>query len=370
MIELETLDTLQEELKTRIDKDRKVLEEMCSEVRPLKAQTFRIHPRSATAISLVGTDGGNNQLRFDPFQVQLVRVVDSSHNEYCLEVITPRTPLSELTNKHRDEDGSPLTPLGRMMEYLGAPDLSALSPVFNPDPDQLSASWMNVYREMMEWAVLFELVREKDFGTDTVIVCDGFLRSKMFKGKLFGEYKKGLEEGIRRQFEKNRRRIYICGIAKYSSVLQAYRIAMAIEGVMRTGYPCYVEVPEYMEERVYEWDEYVKRLDKFVAGKMFLVKFGKGIHDPVWAIDIFHSQKGEAQTIFGYLLEDAKDGFPIPLYPQCLQKAHENAALVDFDMELLEDQICAVLREGLGDKKWVIDELALQEADPAARRYS
>jgi hypothetical protein len=370
MIEPETLNILQKELKARIDEDRKVLDEMREEVRPLKALTRRIQPRSATAISLVGTDGGNNQLRFDPFQIQLVRVVDSSHNEYCLEVITPRTSIAELTKKHLDPNGAPKTALGRMMNSLGISDLSELSPVFNPDPNQLASSWMNVYREMTEWAVLFDLVREKDFGTDTVIVCDGLLRSKTFADKLFGKYREGLEEGIHRQFEKNRRRIYICGIAKHSGVLQAYRVAMALEGVMRNTYPCYVEVPECMEKRVYNWDEYFKRLDRFAAGKMFLVKFGSGTHDPIWAVDLLLSQKGEAQTILGYLLEDAKDGFPVPLYPQCLQRAHENAALVDFDMELLEDQICEVLRGSLGDKKWIIDELALQESDPAARRYS
>lgn len=370
MIEPGTLSILQDELRLRIEEDRKVLDEMREEVRPLKSLTRRIQPRSATAISLVGTDGGNNQLRFDPFQVQLVRVVDSSRNEYCLEVITPRTQIPELTKRHLDENGKSRTALGKMMNYLDVSDLSQLSPVFKADPDQISSSWMNVYREMMEWAVLFELVREKDFGTDTVIIGDGFLRSKMFANKLFGKYREGLEEGIRRQNEKNRRRIYVCGIAKTNGVLQTYRVAMALEGVMRNAYPCFVEVPECMEERVYKWDEWFKRTDKFVAGKMFFVKFGNSPHDPVWAVDLLLSQKGEAQTILGYLLEDAKDGFPVPLYPQCLQRAHENAALVDFDMELLEDLICDTIRESLGEKKWVIDELALQESDPASLRYS
>jgi hypothetical protein len=367
MIDLATLGTLQQELRARINEDRKVLDEMRDEIRPLRGMTRRIQARSATAISLVGTDGGNNQLQFDPFRVQLVRVVDSSQNEYCLEVITPRTSIRDLTRRHLDPNGAALSALGRMMKSLGVSDLSDLSPVFNDDPDR---SWMDVYREMAEWAVLFELVRERDFGTDTVIVCDGFLRSKTFKDKLFGTYRQRLEEGILRQFEKNRRRIYVCGIAKSSGILQTYRVAMALEGVMRNTYPCYVEVPELMEDRVYKWDEWAKRTDKFVAGKMFLVKFGKGIHDPVWAVDLLLSQKGEAQTVFGYLLEDAKDGFPVPLYPQCLQKAHESAALVDFDLQLLEDQICAVLRDGLGEKRWVIDEFVLQDSDPGSARYS
>jgi len=370
MIEPAVLDVLQKEVRSRIDEEHKVLDEMREEVRPLKAATRRIQPRTATAISLVGTDGGNNQLQFDPFQIELVRVVDSGKNEYCLEVVTPRTPILELNKRHLAPDGTPKTALGKMMKYLGATGLPELAEIFNPDPEKIASSWLNVYREMMEWAVLFELVREKDFGTDTVIVCDGFLRSKMFSKDLFGKYREGLEEGIRHQFEKSRRRIYVCGIAKRSGILQTYRIAMALEGVMRTTYPCFVEVPESMEERVYKWDEWFKRSDKFVAGKMFLVKFGNGAHDPVWAVDIFLKQKDEAQMIFGYLLEDAKDGFPIPLYPQCLQKAHENAALEGFDMELLEDQVTDALRANLGDKKWVIDELALQDTDPASARYS
>ncbi len=370
MIEPSTLETLEREVKLRIHEDRAVLDEMREEVRPLRAATSRIQPRAATAISLVGTDGGNNQLRFDPFHIQLIRVVDSSKNEYCLEVITPRTAIAELSLRHIAADGEPRTALGRMMHFLGIRSLTQLSGVFAARPGELSSSWMNVYREMTEWAVLFDLVRTKDFGTDTVIVRDGFLRAKMFSGDLFGRLRKGLEEAIERQFLNSRRRIYVCGIAKSSGILQTYRIAMALEGVLRTTYPCFVDVPRVMEERVYVWDEWAKRDDKFVAGKMFLVKFGKGAHDPIWAIDIFLKQKSEAQTILGYLLEDAKDGFPIPLYPQCLQKAHENAALVDFDMELLEDQISSALRSDLGEKKWIIDELQLQEADPASRRYA
>jgi len=297
--------------------------------------------------------------------IQLIRVVDSSQNEYCLEVIARNTSLEQLDSRHLNADGSGRTALGRMMEYFGIRSLSELSPVFK----ELHPSWVSVYREVTEWAVLFSLVRDKDFGTDTVILCDGLLRSKMFSKDLFGRYRRGLEEAITRQFEQHRRRIYVAGIAKRSSVLQTYRLALALEGVMRTTYPCYVEVPINIEERVYQWDEYLKREDKFVAGKMFLVKFGQGPYDPIWAIDLLLSQKTEAASIFGFLLEDAKDGFPVPLYPQCLQKAHEHAALTDFDMRLLEDAILEALRANLDEKKWILEELALQATDPAAKRY-
>src|SRR5207249_2727751 len=197
------------------------------DVRPLRAATRRIQPHSTTAISLVGTDAGDNQIRFDPFMVQVVRVVDSSNNEYCLEVVTQRTAIDLLPKRHLDEQGRGKTALGRMMEYLNVKtfyDLSMIAAGREPKP-----SWVQVYRELMEWAVLFDLVRNRDFGTDTVIIRDGFLRSKVFAKDLFALYKRGLEEAIQAQYAKSRRRIYVAGIAKHSKVLQTYQLAMALE---------------------------------------------------------------------------------------------------------------------------------------------
>jgi hypothetical protein len=372
MIEPESLEALQAAVQGCIDGDSSVLERMRMEVRSLRARTRRIHPRSATAISLVGTDGGNNQLRFDPFMIQLIRVVDSSNNEYCLEVITPNTSIEALNQRHLDSEGRGMTALGKLMEYLAVDSLHKLSPTLSLNPDRRSPSWVAVYREIMEWAILFSLVREANFGTDTIVVCDGLLRSKVFAKELFGKLRQGLEEGIKRQFERNRRRIYIAGIAKRSKVLQAYRLAMVVEGVLRNAYPCYVEVPEQLEVSVYRWPEYAGlggEGEWFAAGRMFFVKFGGSRHDPIWAIDLLRSQVDDAAVIFGHLLADSVDGFPVPFYPQCLQRAHERAALVDFDFDILQDQISEALRAHLSDKRWVIDELALQETDPSHHRY-
>jgi len=77
-----------------------ILDELRAEIQPLKSATRRIQPRSTTAISLVGTDGGNNRIEFDPFMVQLIRVVDSSNNEYCLEAVTPTTDLRVVNALH------------------------------------------------------------------------------------------------------------------------------------------------------------------------------------------------------------------------------------------------------------------------------
>ncbi|MBX6361862.1 MAG: hypothetical protein IRZ03_17520, partial [Acidobacterium ailaaui] len=263
--------------------------------------------------------------------------------------------------------------------FLGVDSLPALSHMIRPT-DQgypVSPSWVQVYRELVEWATLFALLK-KDFGTDTVILCDGLLRSKVFANDLFQQLLQGMNARIEEQWNKSRRRVYLVGMAKHSKVLARYRIAMALEDILQTDYPAYVEVPREIEERSYLWSEFARgddraeqgrEINKFVGGKMFLVKFGSGRRDPVWPVDIFVPQIEDAQTILGSLLTDAINGFPVPHYPRCLQKAHESAALVDFDFDILQDLIYEGVRSSLGVEAGVLDAFQLQEADPARRRY-
>lgn len=375
MIDPESMAQLRKELRERMVADRKLLDELRAEVRSGLGDARRIMPRQTTAVSLVGTDGGNNRIEFDPFMAQLIRVVDSSNNEYCLEVVTPTTDLTELSKRHI-EDGTAKTALGKMMKFLGVSRLWELSPMIKKPPATPSPSWVQVYRELTEWAVLFALVREKDYGTDTVIVWDGLLRSKVFAGTLFAELRKGIDEGIRVQKTRKRRSIYVVGVAKHSKVLQRYRLAMMLEGTMRCEYPCYADVSRELEQNAYVWSEYARggeietgEANKFVAGKMFFVKFGGRPRDPIWPVDLLESQVADAQIVFGSLLTDSIEGFPVPFYPRCLQRAHENAALVDFDMDILQQGIVTAIRQSLGKDAPVLDELALIDADPAAKRY-
>src|SRR6266852_4543806 len=379
MLEAESHAKLRVEIAERIRADRRLLDQLRTEIRPLKSETRRIQARSTTSISLVGTDGGNNALQFDPFLVQLIRVVDSSNNEYCLEAITPSTSVTRLGAAQFSAD-QPVTALGELMKDLGTESLPRLSHMIraNDDDRPTSPSWVQVYRELVEWAILYSILKNRHFGTDTLIVCDGLLRSKVFAGDLFKKYLELMTVAIERQYREKRRRLYLAGVAKHSKVLARYRLAMTIEGVLTTEYPAYVEVPREVEEKAYVWSEYARgddrelenaEVNKFVGGKMFLVKFGAGSRDPIWPIDIFLPQVSEAQAILGYLLADAIEGFPVPLYPRCLQKAHENAALVDFDFDVLQDEIFSGVREALGGQAPVLDAFRLQDADPAQARY-
>ena len=102
---------------------------------------------------------------------------------------------------------------------------------------------------------------------------------------------------------------------------------------------------------------------------MFFVKFGPRPRDPIWPVDIFTPQADEAPVILGSLLADAINGFPIPYYPLSLQRAHENAALVEFDMEILQDLIFDGIRRSVGDAAVTLDVFRLQDDNPAQWRY-
>ncbi|MBI4890909.1 MAG: hypothetical protein HY821_09820 [Acidobacteria bacterium] len=379
MFDPETIKDLKDAIADCIGADQDVLDTLRAEIRPLRSATRRIQPRATTSISLVGTDGGNNQLQFDPFLVQLVRVVDSSDNEYCLEAVSPTTEIVKLDSRQFNGDGSARTALGEMMSYLGVSTLPALSHMIRPSQKgkPVSPSWVQVYRELVEWAILFSILK-KDFGTDTLIVCDGLLRSKVFAGDLFPKLLAGMKDRIEAQWERSRRRIYLAGVAKHSKVLSRYRLAMALEGVLQSDYPAYVEVPRDVEEKAYVWSEFARgddrageggEINKFVGGKMFLVKFGSQRRDPIWPVDIFLSQVKDSQVVLGSMLADAINGFPVPHYPRCLQKAHENAALVDFDFDVLQDFIYEGVRGSLGVDAGTLDAFQLQDADPAQGRY-
>lgn len=377
MIDPNSYKTLSNEIIERIKEDKNVLDQLRQEIRPLKSNIRRIQPRTTTSISLVGTDGGNNQIQYDPFLVQLIRVVDSSNNEYCLEAITPSTKIKDLSDKQFNPDGSPKTPLGKLMNYLGIKKLDDLCFSFKPSENgrPKSPSWVDVYREVIEWSHLFSIVREKEFGTDMLIDFDGLLRSKIFVVDLFKKIREGIEEGIANH-NANRRRVYIVGFAKHSKVLTRYRLSMALEQILTTEYPAYVEIPRDIEEKSYLWREYAREdnqageVNKFVGGRLYFVKFGNRAQDPIWPVDILISQSSESQIIMGHLLADALNGFPVPFYPICLQKAHENAALVDFDFDILQVKIFEGIRSILGNDKQVLDAARLQDQDPARARYS
>jgi len=386
MFDPEELPKLKRAIRDATVRDRSLLDDLRKEVSVLNGEVHAIKPRSTTSVSLVASDGGNNQMLFDPFHVQLVRVVDSYGEQLCLDAVTPTTDTDVLSRSQFNDNGTPRTALGRMMIDLGVESrlLSGLSHMI-PDgkkiretPNEVSPSWVLVYRDLCEWAALYERICYRTFASDTLLVRDGLLRSKLFRGTLFINYRRQVESAIDRIRNDNRRRVYLVGIAKHSKVLARYNLAMALEGTFSAGSPRYVQVPRSLEARAYVWPEYARGAEteggegeapKFVAGDMFFVRFGGRSGDPTWSVDVLSSQSGQAAEVFGYLLADAVDGFPVPLYPRCLQKAHEHAQIVDFDLDILQDEVIDAVRGLLNkDERPALEALRLQ-GDVSGRRY-
>lgn len=365
--------------------DRQLLDDLRNEVKEMRPNVRSIQPRRMNSFSLVASESTNNKLVYDPFYFQLIRVVDSNGYNLCLDTITPSTNTDLLSLRQFDALGKPSTALGTLMQALRCKTLNDLSPMIptgrfmQAHPEKVSKSWVQVYRDLCEWAVLYDKICNKDIGSDTLFVKDGLLRSKIFKydkdsGRaLFIE----MMELINAAIEKHRRKkikVYFVGLAKHSQVLSRYSLAMNLENIFPSNQPCYARVPFNMEEKSYIWKEYMKKQEgeqevsveeeknKYSVGSLYLVRFGKRNLDPVWAVDLLASQASAEAEIFGYLLMDTMDSFPVPHYPSCLQKALEYAQIVDFDLDILQDEVIKSVREILPrDRQEIIDNHILSQ---------
>ena len=97
-------------------------------------------------------------------------------------------------------------------------------------------------------------------------------------------------------------------------------------------------------------------------------KFGSGVFDPIWPVDIYQPQAGERRRSSLHA-GDAINGF-LPYYPLCLQKAHENAAMVDMDFDILQDAIFDAIRTTFAEDAPELDTFRFQDVDVSQHRYS
>src|SRR5660398_175150 len=115
MFDIEEIPALKRAIRNRAHADKKLLDELRDEVHSFACEVHTIKPRSTTAVSLVASDGGNNKLTFDPFYVQLVRVMDSYGKQLCLDAVSPTTYTDELSKNQFNYDRSPKAALRKMM---------------------------------------------------------------------------------------------------------------------------------------------------------------------------------------------------------------------------------------------------------------
>lgn len=362
----EQLPELRRKIRAQATRDSVLLFQLVEQARELAPNVRPIRPRTATAVALTAADGGNNAVAFNPFSLQIIRVVDSQGKELFLDVVSPATDLGELSRKHL----AGRTVLGQLMTELGATELRELSPVMAGR----SPTWVGVYRDLCEWATLYDLVCHHDFAADTLVVRDGLLRAPIFAGDVLVRVGRLMRAAIERQARENHRRVWLAGLAKKTRVLDHYRLAMSLAGIFDHGAPCFVQVPADMQDTVYRSQDYLRDPDGDTAGanigQMYFVRFGPHTGDPVWTADLLAWQAADAQAVFGHLQADAAAGFPVPFYPFSLQRADAHSRVAELDVEIIEDSLVAAVRDLVGrDKAHIVDALRLT-TDVAARRYA
>jgi hypothetical protein len=328
--------------------------------RRLKQDIKPLRSYSVNAVSFVSADGGDNRLTFNPSVIELVRVVDSRGNECALDAVPNTAALTEL--EKRVQAGSPyaVPPLQRLCTDLGV-RLRHLSYLLRAagSPGK-STGAIRCYRDIVEWAVLYDLVVNPSiqWGSDTILVRDGLLRTKSFTRSIFPEIDAKLREGVTRHAGRNVR-LSLVGVAKQSAVLGKLALALELEATFHRDSPCYVRVPPEIEEECYNYDR--TWLDTYESsepddkgrrlyqsfGNLFLAKFGDRELDPVWPVDIAAWQVPEADKILGQLTVDAQQGFPIPDYPMCIQRAHDFAKITGLEVEILQDMLIEAMALGL-----------------------
>jgi hypothetical protein len=357
-------------IRAQAARDSRLLAELVRQAKELAQDVRPIRPRAATAVALTAADGGNNAVAFNPFSLQIVRVVDSQGKELFLDVVSPGTDVGELSRKHL----AGRTALGGLMTDLGVSELRELSPLMSGRSNR----WVEVYRDLCEWATLYDLVCNHDFAADTLVVRDGLLRATIFSGGTLVRLGRLMRAAIERQARQNRRRVWLVGLAKKTKVLDHYRLAMSLAGIFDHGTPCFVQVPVSMQDSVYRSQEYVRDPDDATSGnaasgnigQMYFVRFGARTGDPVWTADLLAWQAADAQAVFGHLQADAAAGFPVPFYPFSLQQADAHSRVADLDVEIIEDSLVSAVRDLVGkDKAHIVDALRLT-TDVAARRYA
>jgi hypothetical protein len=315
-------------------------------------------------VSFVSADGGDNRLTFNPAIVELVRVVDSRGNQCALDAVPSTARMKDL--KKRTEPGDPnfVVPLQRLCADLGKP-LDQLSYLIRGiDKPGKSTGAIRCYRDIVEWAVLYDLVTNPaiQWGGDTILVRDGLLRTKSFTREVFPMIDAKLRAGVAEHAKRNVN-LSLVGVAKQSAVLSRLAVALELESTFHKPFPCYVQVDTDIEEDCYNFDltwlktyetsepdDDGRRLYQSL-GRMFLVKFGDRPFDPVWPVDVAEWQVKNVDKVLGQLTVDAQQGFPIPDYPMCIQRAHDFAKLTGLEIEILQDLLVQAMCEKLtGDE--------------------
>lgn len=349
---------LKQRVKDAYDKEDPIMKKFRDYAKKLIPDVKKIRPYEVNAVSFVSTDGGDNRLFFNPAVIELVRVVDSRGNQCALDAIASNSKSKDLNERTDVKSSLLVPPLKKLCDDLGKSVVELSYLLKSIDDPGKSTGAIRTYRDIVEWAVLYELICDESlrWGGDTILVRDGLLRTKSFRRDVFPTIDRNIRNGVASHKIKNVQ-LSLVGVAKQSAVLSRLAVALELEEVFHKPFPCFVKVPSEIEEACYNFDrtwldtyesitesnesrkpgDKEKDLIYQAMGQLYLVKFGDRRFDPVWPVDIAEFQIDKVEKTLGQLTFDAQLGFPIPDYPMCIQKAHDFAQVNGLELSVLQD---------------------------------
>ena len=85
MFDREQLEDLRQQVRTQAARGAPLLDQLLAQAQEMADDVRTIRPRQGTSVALMAADGGNNTVSFNPFELRIIRVVDSAGQQLLLE---------------------------------------------------------------------------------------------------------------------------------------------------------------------------------------------------------------------------------------------------------------------------------------------
>ena len=330
------LEDVKKNLNKAIDQELPLIDELREKVRNLKIQELGY--RQCYAIAPVATDGGENNISFEPINLEIIRVVDSEGIVHFQDFI-PLSSDSSIFKEMFDE----IDILSNFLKELDLKydEISSFLPSTGIESEKLdNRDYIRIIRDIAEWAVLLNLASNPG-NTRVLLLRDGLLRTKTLNLQTVDKMRDRFERAYRENGT------LLVGVAKRSKVLSYLSLGLTLEKIFELQSPCFCEVPEEIEKSCYKWE---KTWMGKQFGKMHLMKLAEGRGGIVLPVDIPVWLLERRKEVLEYLAETAKSSFPIVGYPHPLIKAHENAVLHGLEISVLSDLMVKRITENKVDE--------------------
>lgn len=315
-------------LESTLKKQTGKLDELRTEVRNLKFVPVEA-AGYYSAIAYKSFDGGMFKLSFDPLEIDVIEVADSNGNTKLKFAV----PIGDELEKADFGSIEELLIIKKFLSILGVDNLTEVSEILR-DPGTLM--------EIAEFACIFDKIASASAEEKTIVMKDGFLRTKKIKSELLDK--------LRDILKSRKSHIKLVGVAKTSKIVSLLSTALFLERKIPSNQIGYIKIPAELELRVYTWSgkgkigEKTKKLF-YAFGGLYIVKLSK-LGNVLVTVEIPENySKEEVTEIISYLAKDSRYSYPVLGYPQTIMRAHEAAVRIGLPASIVKDRILERVKE-------------------------